>query len=184
MKNSNIKKIFATILEPIAFGLLALLFIIPSITVVNLEPLTKKLKDLDVLGVSEKAELEIEIVGGSHQIFSREKIKEDEEGIFSYTTTITRRDSDRYSKPILVIKNNRNQETTIEVYGHTDLPTKSDISLIIDDQVYRLESPSGDVTSHKILLTPNGEYTVYLAIESFSDVQFNEDFELEIKELE
>ncbi len=184
MRNSNIKKIFTTILEPIAFGLLALLFIIPSITVVNLEPLTKKLKNLDVLGVSEKAELEIEIVGGTHQIFSREKINKNEQGSYIYTTTITRRDSDRYSKPILVIKNNRNEESKIEVYGHTNLPTKSDISLIIDDQVYRLESPSGDVTSHKILLAPNGEYTVFLAIESFSDVQFNEDFELEIRELE
>ncbi len=184
MINSNFKKIFTTILEPIAFGILALLFILPTITVVNLEPLTKAFKNLDVLGVSEKAELEIEVVGGTHQIFSREKLKEDEEGVFSYTTIITRRDSDRYSKPILVIKNNRNEESKIEVYGHTNLPTKSDISLIIDDQVYRLESPSGDVSSHKILLAPNGEYNVFLAIESFSDVQFNEEFELEIKEIE
>jgi len=184
MRNSDIKKIFTTILEPIAFGLLALLFIIPSITVINLEPLTKAFKNLDVLGVSEKAEIEIEIVGGTHQIFSREKIKKNEDGVFSYTTTITRRDSDRYSKPILVIKNNKNVDSKIEIYGHTNLPTKSDISLIIDDQVYRLESPSGDVTSHKILLAPNGEYTVYLAIETFSDVQFNEDFELEIREIE
>jgi len=184
MKNQKLKKFFTTVLEPFAFGILALIFIIPTITVVNLEPITKILKDLDVLGASDEARIEINVIGGTHQIFGREKLLEDEYGIFTYTTTLTRRDADRYSKPILEIKNKKSVETKLEIYGNTNLPTYSNISMIINDQSYKLQSPNGDVETQKILLSPNQKYVVYLVVESFSNVQFNEDFELKIKEIE
>ncbi len=184
MKNQKFKKFLTLVIEPIALGLLALLFIIPTITVMNLEPLTKALKEIDVLGVSEKAELDIQIVGGSHQIFSRERLEQDEQGVYRYTTTIENRDADRYSKPILEITNNKNDEIKLEIYGNTNIPTRSNISLIINDQVYRIQSPNGDITAQKILLIPKEKYVVYLAIESFSNVRFNEDFQLDIKEIQ
>ena len=182
MKKEQIKKILVVVVEPIAFGLLALLFIIPTITVVNLQPLTKKLKELDVLGISNKAELQITIVGGTHQIFEREKLQADN-GTYKYTTTLKGRDSDRYSKPVLEIINNREEETTLEIYGYTHLPTNSDITMIINDQVYRLQRPNGDVKTQEILLLPKQKYVLYLAVENFSNVQFDEDFELIIKEI-
>ncbi len=55
--------------------------------------------------------------------------------------------------------------------------------MIINDQVYKLQSANGDVETQKILLSPNQKYIVYLVVESFSNVQFNEDFELKIKEI-
>ena len=109
MKNNKLKKTLSLVIEPIALGLLALLFIIPTITVMNLKP---------------------------------------------------------------------------EVYGYTDLPTHSDISLIINDQIYRIQNPEGNTITQRILLEPNQKYIVYLAIENFSNVKFNEDFTLEIKEIE
>lgn len=184
MKNKKFKKILTLVIEPIALGVLALLFIIPTVTVMNLQPLTKALKEIDILGVSEKAEVKIEIVGGSHQIFSREKLQKDEEGIFRYTTEIANRDADRYSKPILEISNKKDTETVLEIYGYTHLPTKSNISLIINDQVYKLQGSNGDVITQSILILPQEKNLVYLAIESFSDVQFVEKFELEIKVIE
>lgn len=184
MKNQKLKNFFISVLEPFAFGLLALIFILPTITVMNLEPITKAFKNLDVLGVSDKAQLSINIIGGTHQIFSREKLQEDENGIYTYVTTLTRRDSDRYSKPILEIVNDKNEDVKLEIYGNTHLPTYSNISMIINDQVYKLQSSNGDVTTQKILLLPNQKYVVYLVIESFSNVQFNDDFELKIKEIE
>lgn len=184
MKNQKLKKFFTLVLEPFAFGILALIFIIPTITVVNLEPITKVLKNLDVLGVSDEARVEINAIEGTHQIFGREKLLEDESGTFTYTTTLTRREADRYSKPILEIKNNKNIDVKLEIYGNTHLPTYSNISMIINDQSYKLQSPNGDVTTQNILLAPNQKYVVYLVVESFSNVQFNEDFELKIKEIE
>lgn len=184
MKNQKLKKFLTLVVEPFAFGILALLFILPTITVMNLEPITKVFKNLDVLGVSDKAGIEINVIGGTHQIFSREKLQEDEDGIFTYTTELSRRDADRYSKPILEIKNNKGVETKLEIYGNTHLPTYSNISMIIDDQGYILQSANGDVATQKILLLPNQKYVVYLVVESFSNVQFNEDFDLKIREIE
>lgn len=184
MKNQNLKKIFSLIIEPIALGLLALLFIIPTITVINLKPITKKIQDSDVLGLSEINQINISMVGGTHQIFNLEKLEKGEDEKYKYTTVITSRDANRYSKPILEIKNGKSSEVRIEVYGYTDLPTHSDISLIINDQIYRLQNPQGNTTTQTILLKPREKYIVYLAIENFSNVQFSEDFTLEIKEIE
>ncbi|HBB64833.1 MAG: hypothetical protein UR34_C0012G0017 [candidate division WS6 bacterium GW2011_GWC1_33_20] len=182
MRTEKFKKFATFVLEPIAFGLLALLFILPTITVMNLQPITKALNNINVLGVGNKAELKVNIVGGTHQIFSQEKIDE-VDGQYTYKTILTRRESDRYSKPIIEIINNKAQETIVEIYGGTQLPTGSDITMIISDQVYRLQAPNGDVTSHKITLIPGQKYIIFLAVETFSDVQFEEDFQLNIKEL-
>lgn len=183
MQGPKIKQFVTLILESIAFGLLALLFIIPSITVINLEPITKSLKELNVLGVSSRSELSINMIGGTHQIFDREKI-EDTDQEYIYTTLLTRRNADRYSKPILEIVNKKQEEVILEIYGSTALPTGSNISLIIDDQVYKLQTPDGDVRTQMISIIPNKKYILFLAVENFSDVQFEQDFELHIKEVE
>lgn len=48
-RTQKVKNFFSVIVEPFALGLLALLFIIPTITVMNLSPITKKLQQLDAL---------------------------------------------------------------------------------------------------------------------------------------
>lgn len=183
MKENKFKKTLALVVEPIALGLLALLFIIPTITVVNLQPLTKKLKEINVLGVNSSEELKVNIIGGTHQVFFSEKLAS-EEGRYLYSTKLTKREADSYSKPILEIINTTGENKEIEIYGGTHLPTKSDIGLIIMDQKYRLQEPNGDILRQSISLVPNEKYLIYLYIESFSDVQFEEDFELTILELE
>jgi uncharacterized protein YoxC len=47
MAENKLKKTLALVVEPIALGLVALLFIIPAITVINLKPITKTLKKLE-----------------------------------------------------------------------------------------------------------------------------------------
>ncbi len=183
MKENKIKRTLALVVEPIALGLVALLFIIPAITVINLQPITKRLKDINVLGVTNRSELQINIVGGSHQIFLNEKI-DLVEGKYIYRTKLTKRDADSYSKPIIEIINNKEESVNLDIYGGTKLPTKSDIGLIIRDQRYRLQEPNGDNSVQKIIVPPKERYIVYLYIESFSDVMFEEDFELTIKEIQ
>ncbi len=184
MKNKKLKNLLSLVIEPISLGLFALLLIIPTITVVNLKPVTKKIEESSVLGLNETAELEINLIGGTHQILTQEKLKKDEDGAYKYTTVLASRDANRYSKPILEIKNSKPSAAKLEVYGYTHLPTRSDISIIINDQIYRLQNTQGNTTTQRILLEPNQRYIVYLAIESFSNIQFSEDFTLEIKELE
>lgn len=183
MRDNKIKKTLALVVEPVALGLLALLFIIPAITVVNLQPITKKLKELDVLGVTNTSELKVNIVGGTHQIFLNENL-DSVDGIYTYQTKLVRRDADSYSKPIIELINNKEENINLEIYGGTSMPTRSDIGIIIKDQRYRLQEPNGDMVIQKLILTPKEKYVIFLYVESFSDVQFEEDFELHIKEIE
>lgn len=183
MEKIKVKNIFKLVLEPIALGILALLFIIPTITVINLQPITKKLENLNVLGVSNTSELQINIVEGSHQIFRSEKLQ-DEDGKYTYTTSLLKREADNYSKPILEIINKTEEDINLEIYGGTDTPTGSNIGLIVNDQMYRLQSQNGEIGTQKITVTPMEKYIVFLSIESFSNVQFEEEFTLNIKVLE
>lgn len=182
MNRDKVKRILGLVVEPIALGLLALLFIIPSITVVNLQPLTKTLQQFNVLGVSSYSDLQINVVGGSHQIFRSESLVE-ENGGYVYETKLLKRESDNYSKPILEIINNKEEEVNLEVYGGTDIPTGSDIGLIINDQMYRVQNQRGDMARQRITLLPGEKQVVFLTVESFSNVQFEEDFTLNIKEI-
>jgi len=182
MKNEKIKKTLALVVEPIALGLVALLFIIPAITVVNLQPITKKLQDLNVLGVSNSAQLKVNIVGGTHQIFFNENIQS-EDGTYTYKTKLVKREADSYSKPILEIENGKEEPVNLQIYGGTTIPTRSDIGLIINDQRYRLQESNGDILTQNITVYPQEKYILYRYVESFADVKFEEDFELTIKEL-
>jgi len=180
-KNSKFKEIFGKILEPAALGLLALLFIIPSITVINLEPITKNLKELtDVLGITTSSDVIIDLVGGTHEVLSNEKIYKNENDQYIYEAILVKRESDFYSKPILEIENRTDEEKTITFEGGTMNSTQSDIGLIINDQAYKLQKNSGESETVEILLRPQSKYLVYLTVESIVGIQFSEDFEMKI----
>lgn len=180
-KKSKFKEVFGKVLEPIALGLLALLFIIPTITVINLEPITKNIKEFtDVLGVTNSSEVIVDLVGGTHEIVSSEKIYKNDDGSHIYQAKLTKRGADFYSKPILRLENRTDQEKSITFLGTTVNPTRSEIGLIINDQSYRLQRSQGESNTVEILLRPQGKYDVYLTIESLVGVQFSEDFEMKI----
>jgi hypothetical protein len=180
-KKTKFKQFIGKILEPVALGLLALLFIIPSITVVNLEPITKNFKKFtDVLGVTTNSEVIVDLVGGTHEILSGEKIYQKEDESHIYQAVLTKRGSDFYSKPILKIENRTDENKNITFMGTTLNPTRSDIGLIINDQAYRLQKSSGESETVEILLRPQSEYLIYLTVESIVGVQFSEEFEMQI----
>lgn len=175
------KEVVGKIFEPIALGLLALLFIIPSITVINLEPITKNLKQFtDVLGVTTSSEVLVDLVGGTHDILSGEKVYKENDGQYIYEAVLTKRESDFYSKPILNLENRTEEEKTITFVGTTLNPTRTDIGLIINDQAYKLQKANGESQTVDILLKPQREYLVYLTVESIVGIQFSEDFEMKI----
>jgi hypothetical protein len=180
-KKSKFKTVFGKILEPFALGLLALLFIIPSITVINLEPLTKNIKQFtDVLGVTTSSEVIVDLIGGTHEVLAGEKIYRNENGEYIYEAVLTKRGSDFYSKPILKLENRTDDEKTITFLGTTINPTRSDIGLIVNDLSYKLQKASGESETVEILLRPQSEYLVYLTVESVVGVQFSENFEMKI----
>ncbi len=180
-KRSKLKEFTSKILEPIALGLLALLFIIPSITVINLEPITKNLKEFtDVLGVTTANQVIIDLVGGTHEIVSTERIYKDGENGYTYEAMLTKRESDFYSKPILQIRNNTQEDKVLSFLGTTLNPTRSDIGLIVNSQEYKLQSSQGISETVEILLKPQSTYDVFLTVESVVGIQFSEEFDMSI----
>lgn len=177
--NNKFKNVLSTIVEPFALGLLALLFIIPTITVVNLEPITKKLQQTNVLGVSNSNSFDINLVGGSHILLANEDLIKDTNR-YMYTTKIQKHVADSYSKPILTISNNTEREVTITFYGGTELPNLSTIGLIIEDQFFKLQNDKGQTYEQSITVPPQAEYIVYLSVESLSGIQFSDDFQMDI----
>lgn len=180
-KKAQFKESLGKIVEPIALGILALIFIIPSITVINLEPITKSIKEFtNVLGVTSSDQVLIDLVGGTHEIVSNERIYKEGDTGYTYEAILTKRESDFYSKPILKLINNSQEDKLITFLGSTLNPTRSDIGLIVNDQEYKLQTSSGISESVEILLRPQSEYDIYLTIENILGVQFSEEFDMSI----
>ncbi|MCD4811108.1 hypothetical protein K8R14_00670 [bacterium] len=180
-KQSKVRNLLGKFLEPIALGVLALLFIIPTLTVINLEPITKNIREFtDVLGVATNSKVIVDLVGGTHEVLSVEKISKNGDSGYIYNAMLTQRESDFYSKPILQIGNNTDEEKILTFLGTTLNPTRSEIGLIINDQVYTLQHSTGQSESVEILLKPRATYDIYLTIESLVGVQFSEEFEMKI----
>lgn len=184
LKAQKLKNFVGHVLEPIALGVLALLFIIPTITVVNLSPITKVLEDLNVLGTTTESVVSIDLVGGKHEVFTSENLNKISATEYDYTTTLNKRAGDSYSKPILQITNATQIAQKLTFYGQTQYSTQSNISLIIDSKTYKLQDSNGNTSTQEILIAPSEKITVFLAIENVTGVQFSEDFDMQINIVE
>lgn len=180
-RTGKVKKVFTQILEPFALGLLALFFILPIITVMNLTPITKQVQKLDILGVTNQDEVIVRLIGGRHEIFGSESLNKVEDHEYSYSVRLGKRASDSYSKPILEIENKSAEDKTLSFWGQTLSNTRSDIYLIINEETYRLQDNSGNTQIQEISLSQNEEVIVFLALENLSRVQFSEIFDMTIE---
>ncbi len=187
MPNQNapkFKRILTLVVEPLAFGVLALLFIIPTITVMNLSPITKKLQDLNILGVNTQNSLSVNLVGGNHDVFTEESLNKASENTYDYSTKLNKRAADSYSKPIIEIKNNTTETQEVSFYGQTLNQTQSNIRLIIDDQTYKIQDDKGQTYLQNITVAPSSKIVIFLAVENLTGIQFSEEFDMQIKVVE
>lgn len=183
-RTQKVKNFFSVIVEPFALGLLALLFIIPTITVMNLSPITKKLEQLNVLGVNTASSVSVTLVGGKHEVFSEEDLVKASDTEYSYSVRLSKRAADSYSKPILEIENKTSEVQEISFLGQTKTSTQSNISLLIDQKPYKLEDDKGFTYPHSIFLAPTEKVVVFLSLESLTGIQFSENFDLQVKVVE
>ncbi len=178
---SKIKKIASQVLEPVIIVALVLVFVIPILSVLNISPITRQLKKLDVLGVTTQSNYTISLVEGRHKIFTSEKLRElENKDNFEYSTSIGKRSNDRYSKPILKIKNKGSEPMTFLFNGGTTINTRSNILLNIEDKAYKIQADTGITYSQEIEIEPNEEKTIFLVVESLNSVQFSEEFKMNI----
>ena len=180
LEKAKIKKVFTQILEPVALGILALIFIVPTITVMNLTPLTKQLQKLDILGVATQDEVKISLVEGKHDIFTSENLVKMDDLNFLYSVTLNKRASDSYSKPIVEIENRSEEEREVSFFGQTLSNTRSNIFVIVDDKSYRIQDSTGKTYTQSISVPQRDKVVVFLAIENLAGIQFAENFDMDI----
>jgi len=180
----KIKNFFSVVVEPFALGLLALLFIIPTITVMNLTPITKKIEKLNVLGVSTSSSLSVTLVGGKHDVFTEEDLIKVSDTEYNYSVKLNKRVADNYSKPILELENKTSEVQEISFLGQTATSTRSNINLLIDNKTYKLEDDKGFTYPHEIFLAPSEKMIVFLSVENLTGIQFSETFDMQIKVIE
>lgn len=166
-------------LEPFGLGLLCLLFVIPALTFSNLTPIAKKL-DTNVLGAKDESGFDIELVGGDHNVFQNEHLIKNDNGSYAYDSKILSHNSGSYSKPILYIENKSSAGQSITLSGSTEIPTGSRIGVIYNDKFYELQNGTGETSPKSIAIEPLSTINIFLSVESFSDVQFEETFYMDI----
>ncbi len=181
-QDGKIKNLLGKVLEPLTLVLLLLFIILPVLTVLNLTPITRELK-LNVLGAKiDPSGYSLKLIQGKHDIFTSEKLDELENNAFEYFVNIGKRGKDTYSKPILKIKNESKNTKTFVLEGHTGVNTKSNISIIIEEKSYLLQDNEGQVRKQEIVISPSDEKILFLSVQNENNVQFSEEFRLNITE--
>ncbi len=178
-KRKQLVSKIGSFLEPFALGILCLLFIIPALTFSNLTPIVKELNS-NVLGVQDETGFNIELVGGSHNVFQGEHLVKDSDILYSYDSKILAHKSGSFSKPILIIENISNEKQDIFFSGSTEIPIQSRIGLIYNDTFFELQNEDGETTKQTLTIDPLSTITVFLSVESFTDVQFSEVFYMNV----
>lgn len=176
------KNLLPQLLEPIAIVVLLALFIIPTLTVINLSPITQENKHKDVLGVSsDDTALIISKVGGEHNIFKNEELEKNEFGEYTYISTITKRDGRKiYSKPILEVKNDTGMKRSVLLYGYINNSRNTNLSIMVGKERYVLNDSNNQSYTREITVEPGEKKVLYLEIKNEERVYFNQEFVLDI----
>lgn len=170
------KSLLPQIIEPLAIIALLALFIVPTLTVINLSPITQEFKKSNVLGVTNKdSQIVVEKIGGIHNIFSTERLEKQPDSGYLYITEIGRRKAGKiYSKPILTLENKSTKEEKFSFYGYTDSTAESVISIKINNETYVLKDNSNTPYTIEVTLKPLEKKTMYLYVEGQKDILFLE----------
>lgn len=176
------KNLLPQLLEPIAIVVLLALFIIPTLTIINLSPITQESKNRDVLGVSsDQTTLTINKVGGQHNIFKNEKLERNEFGEYTYSSTVTKRDGRKvFSKPILEVKNDTGMKRSVLLYGYINNSRNANLSIKVGKERYVLNDSNNQSYTREITVEPGEKKVLYLEIKNEERVYFNQEFVLDI----
>jgi hypothetical protein len=175
----RLKNRFSKFGEPLGIVALALMFVLPTLAVLNLSPSTSG-KEKPVLGVEDKTGVGAVLVGGVHDIVKEETLTFPTDLQFNYSATLIKRSADMYSKPVLQLVNYNSEGTEVTVSGSTQLPTGSEIALIVNDLRYVIQDVNGETSVHEILLPGSSENIMFLQLDTREDVGFNDRIDLTI----
>jgi hypothetical protein len=165
--------------DPLGILALTLLFVLPSLALINLTPQTTS-KEKTVLGVEDKTGIGAVLVGGVHDIVKQEVLSYPTELQFSYSAQLLKRSEGKYSKPIVQLINYSSKPSTVTVSGSTQLPTGTEVSLIVNDSGYIVQRADGDTFTYDVTLPERSKKILYLQLDTTENVSFNDEISLSI----
>lgn len=176
------KNLLPQVFEPLAIVLILGLFLIPTLTVLNLSPITQENKQSNVLGAtSSPNSISIDMINKTDDIFVSENLRKQKDGEYVYTAQVEAREGEKeYSKQIFRISNKSNAQQRLIVSGHTDSTSGSNFSLKIDGVWYVLRDNSKEMYKREIVLEPNTTKTAYISAYSDNNILFREVFTINI----
>lgn len=180
--SENKKSLLPQVFEPLAIVALLALFLVPTLTVINLSPITREKKQLNVLGAeSSPNSIVIEAINDDDPMFSSTRLSQRNDGTWIYTTDIAPREGEKiYSKKAFRITNNSNTQQRLVVSGYTDSTSFTNFSLKIDDFWYVLRDNSKEMYEREVVLEPGVTKSVYISTYSDYNVLFKEVFTVNI----
>ncbi len=166
------KNRFSSLSDPLGIVALILLFLLPTLAVLNLSPQYKSRED-NVLGVIDGEDVGLVMVGGVHDIIKEEYMDFKNEKLVEYSSKIIKAKSSRYSKPIIQITNPKSEKSDIRVSALTQLASSQKISVVLDGFEYILQDTDGTSTPQTISLSPSSKSDIYLVVTNTQDILFN-----------
>ena len=188
---TNLSNLFGKILEPFALCLLLVIFFIPVITVINLQPTTQKgeLTYSNVLGTSSQStgqpgEITITLMDEeSRGIFSDNSLQLLDNKQLEYSVVIGVRDSGIFSNPSFEINNQTDSTRTIEISGQTDTNINSNIYILIGDNSYKIQDSNGNTYTQEVDINKGERVTAYLSVDNKNPVQFAEKLNIYLRQI-
>ena len=176
------KNLLPQVFEPLAIVAILGLFLIPTLTVINLSPITQENKQINVLGAtSSPHSIDMEILNENDEIFVSDTLRKKRDGEYVYSAEVgPRKEEKEYSKPAFRITNRSSTRQTLVVDGYADRTSPSNFSLKIDGGWYVLRDGSKEMYKREIVLEPNATKTVYISTYSDSNILFKEVFTISI----
>jgi hypothetical protein len=175
----RVKLAVERVLEPFGLLVLAFLFVLPVLTVLNLDTVSEN-KPVNVLGVQDEPGLGIALVGGIHEVFEDESLSFITDTTAKYSTTLRKRDKGEYSKPVLQITNKSSKDAKVTVSGYTQLSTGSDIYIIVNNEKNILQTKNGKSIDVSFTLDGTETIDMYILVDSTKTVLFDEEFEIRV----
>lgn len=176
------KNLLPQIFEPLAIVLILGLFLVPTLTVLNLSPITQENKKNNVLGVTDSPNnIAVELLNKSDTTFVAERLSRERDREYVYTTEVQPREKEKeYSKQAFKISNRSNAKQRLIVSGYADSTSSSHFSLKINGVWYVLRDDSKEMYKREIVLEPNSTKTVYISAYSEKNILFREIFTVNI----
>jgi len=176
------KNLLPQVFEPLAIVVILGLFLIPTLTVINLSPITQENKHDNVLGAtSSPHSIGIEMLNENDEIFVSDTLRKKRDGEYVYSAEVGPRKGEKeYSKPAFRITNRSSSKQKLVVDGYADSTSPSNFSLKIDGIWYVLRDGSRKMYEREIVLESNATKTVYISTYSDSNILFKEVFTVNI----